>query len=38
MFELNVNSYLYSYTSNVFNLECSEILLLTRLNILVVAS
>ncbi len=38
MFELNVNSYLYSYTNNVFNSRRNEMLLSTKLNVLVVAS
>ncbi len=38
MFEFNVNSYLYSYTSNVFNLKHSKVLLSTKLNVLVFIS
>jgi len=38
LFKLNVNSYLYSYISNIFNSRHSEVLLLTKLNILIVVS
>jgi len=38
MFELNVNSYLYSYISSVFNSKRNKVLLSTKLNILVIAS